>query len=172
MKLKAKYRPELICSKDATRFVLTEPHVKVIKGKPSLCATDGRRLLVIPIEAEKSEFGTLPKDAIRLARSTRQDKRQDNLHLNLNGCITLPNGWTLPRPKQEDFSNFPNVEQVIPNPDKQTCVVSFDAKLLYELSQAMGVRQVVLKFQDKGSAITVTSPREEAYGVLMPMRIE
>jgi len=171
MKLKAKYRPELICSKDYTRAAIMEPNVGNIRGKTSMVATDGRRLLVIPVEAEEKEFGRISKDAIRMARLTRQDKKQDTLNLVVNGRIELPNGWSFPRPDQKEF-NYPNVENVIPNKTSQPHRVCFDAKMLWELAQSMGTRAVVLSFQDHQSAITVTALGDDAYGVLMPMRIE
>jgi DNA polymerase III sliding clamp (beta) subunit (PCNA family) len=170
MKFKAKYRPELICSKDVTRRAITEPHVGKVRGKVCLTATDGRRLLVIPVDAEPSEFGTLPKDALSLARSKREDKKQEVVSIGVNGCITLANGWTLPKPNQEEFK-YPNVENVIPEKSRNH-QVSFNAKLLYQLAQSMGVEQVILNFQDSMSAILVSSPGDEAYGVLMPMRFE
>lgn len=171
MKFKSKYRPELICSKDRTRKAITEPNVGIVKGKTCLTATDGKRLLVIPVEAEESEFGIISKDALILARQKREDRKQDVVSVGVNGCITLANGWTLPRPNQSEFK-YPNVEQVIPERKSTDQKVSFNAKFLYEISQALGVDQVVLQFQDQMSPIIVSSPNEEGYAVLMPCRIQ
>lgn len=170
MKISSKYKPELICSKDRTRGVLLDANVRLVKGKPALVATDGRRLVVVPVEAEEKEFGPVPKEAIQLARAKRQDKKQSVVKMILNGKIELENGWTLPRPKQEGLANYPNVDHVIPEERNTDMKICFNAKMLHELAQAMGVEVVTLKFQPNG-AILVTAENEEAYGVLMPCRM-
>lgn len=170
MKFKTKYKPELICSKDASRRGITEPNVGKVKGKTCLTATDGRKLVVIPVEANESEFGIIPKDAIVLARQKRESKKQDTVSVQVNGCIQLANGWTLPRPNQADF-NYPNVEQVIPERRSTDHKISFNAKFLYQLAMSMGADVVMLQFQDSMAPIVITTPGDEAYAVLMPCRI-
>lgn len=170
MKFKTKYKPELICSRDATRKAITEPNVGKVKGKTCLTATDGRKLVVIPVEADESEFGVIPKDAIVLARQKRESKRQDTVSVQVNGCIQLANGWTLPRPNQADFS-YPNVESVIPERRSSDHKVSFNAKFLYQLATSIGADVVVLQYRDNMSPIVITAPGDEAYAVLMPCRI-
>lgn len=170
MKISSKYKPELICSKDRTRGVLLDANVRLVKGKPALVATDGRRLVVVPVEAEEKEFGPVPKEAIQLARAKRQDKKQSVVKMVLNGKVELENGWTIPRPSQEGLARYPEVETVIPEQKMNDLKVCFDSKMLYELTQAMGVQVVTLTFQPNG-AILVTATNEEAYGVLMPCRM-
>lgn len=169
MKIKAKYRPELICSRDGTRPAIQETNLGIVKGKVSLSATDGRRLLVLPVEAEKKEFGRVPKEAIKLAREKRTSRKQEVVTIGLNGKIELENGWILPRPMQEELT-YPNVDNVIPEHNPRR--VCFSAKYLYELAQAMGVDQVILAFKDDISPIVVTAHNEEAYAVLMPIRFQ
>ena len=172
MKLKSKYRPELICSRDATRMVLTNANLGFVKGKQCLVATDGKRLLVLPVEGEQleKENGPVPREALKLAREKRPSRKQDVVSIVLNGKCELENGWTLPRPTQEDMK-YPNVEQVIPTPSSMDQKISFNARFLWEIAQALGVEHVILT-HNPGGAITVTSPHEEAYAVLMPMRYE
>lgn len=170
MRFKSKYKPELICSRDVTRPVLHHPNLSVVKGKRCLTATDGKRLLVIPVMAEQSEEGIVPKEALKLAREKRASKKQDMVSIGLNGKCELENGWTIPRIVQEDLK-YPNVEQVIPAPSAADQKVSFNAKFLWEIAQSLGIEHVVLTFQP-GGAITVTSPHEEAYAILMPMRYD
>lgn len=169
MKIKAKYRPELICSRDGTRPAIQETNLGIVKGKVCLSATDGRRLLVLPVEAEKKEFGRVPKEAIKLAREKRTSRKQEVVTIGLNGKVELENGWTLPRPMQEELK-YPNVDQVIPEQCPRK--ICFSAKYLHELAQAMGVDQVILAFKDDMSPIVVTSHNEEAYAVLMPCRFQ
>lgn len=168
MKIKTKYKPELICSKDHCRPSIHEPHIGVVRNQTTLSATDGRRLVVVPVEADESEYGYMPKEALQLARQKREDKKQDVISLGVNGCITLANGWTLPRPKQSQLK-YPNVDMVIP--EKTAVKISFSAKYLHELAQAMGVDVVSLSFDSDTSPILVTAQNEPAYGVLMPVRV-
>lgn len=170
MRLKTKYKPEIICSRDATRAVINNANLGIVKGSTCLVSTDGRRLLVIPVYADDKEFGPVPKEALSLARQKRLSKKQDTISIVLNGKVELENGWTLPRPNQQEMK-FPNIEHVIPDKSPMDVRVSFDASLLYGIAQSMGVSQVILTFQP-GGAITVRSPGEDAYAVLMPMRYE
>lgn len=172
MKYSTRYKPELICSKDGTRPSIEDAELREINGKPVLCATDGRRLVVIPVEeCDPSEYGRVPKKALQFAKQSRKDKRQPIVKLDLNGSVKFENGWTMPR---EQGLIFPNVQSVIPG-NRQEIKVCFNAKYLYEIAQAMGVENVSLGFVQQGSqvidAIRVTAENEKAFGVLMPVRI-
>lgn len=168
MRVKTKYKLELICSRDNLRPAIENLSLREVKGKPSLCATDGRKLVVIPVvESDPSEYGNVPKEALTIARRKRQDKRSDTVKLVLNGKVEFENGWTMPRDQE---LTFPNVESVIPGARSET-QISFSAKYLYEIAQSMGVDTVTLNLSSNNTdPIRVTAPGEEAFAVLMPLR--
>lgn len=167
MKLKTKYRPELICSKDETRAVLQNAELTELDGKTSLVATDGRRLLVLPVEADSKEYGPVPPVAFKLARQHRSSKMADVVQITLNGKVEFENGWTIPRPEQ---LKFPNVKTVIPEqpPRYRVCI---SAKYLHEIANSLGVDQVILEIRDANDPLTIRAQHEEGFAVLMPVRI-
>lgn len=169
MRYKAKYKPELICSKDELRPVLHEVRLTKVKGKPSLVATNGRTLVVMPVVAEKEEFGTIPNSALKFARKNKLSHRQDEIGMKLNGKVEFENGWSMPRDAQLDM-NFPNVENVIPTATPMV-KIALDAKYLWDLAQAMGVTQLQLSITNPMDAVLVTAHNETAYGVIMPVRL-
>lgn len=170
MRYKAKYKPELICSKDSTRYVLNNAEVLMLNDQPKMVATDGRRLVVIPVEADESERGPIPPQALKFARQARVSKKTDTVVMGLNGSISFENGWTMPRENKEDRTPYPNIQNVIPE-HSPTVRIGINAKQLHELAQALGDDVVILNITDAGGAIKVTLQRDEAFGVIMPFRI-
>lgn len=168
MKLRRKYRPELIASKDATRAVINDLQISEHEGKPVLVATDGRKLVVVPITLEKGEKGRLPKDALAFARKTAH--RKDDLTMSLNGKVEFPNGWTMPLKLD---GNYPTWQTVVPEKADRKHRISFNAKFLYELAQAMGTDEVVLHMGTAMDSIIVEPGVSDGeFGVLMPCRNE
>lgn len=167
MKIEKKYKPELICSKDATRPSIQETYATKHKGKPVLVATDGRRLLAVPIEVDnEKEYGYIPKAALKFAKASLLERRSTFIQFSANGKITFSNGWTMPRDNQQVF---PKWETVIPKEAPET--IAINAKLLYELAQSMGCETVALHIGEKNEGIIVKpTENNEAFGVLMPVR--
>ncbi len=149
----------------------------------ALVATNGHILAYVPVEHDSSEDdvepGHVPLDAIKHARKTRQ--------LDVS---TLENGsWVVAGVQfpREDLGKFPDYEQIVKTPcelaDKDDSItVNLDAKLLYELAQAIGTNSkqpiVRLTFQKNGHGIDTKSPihvkassaPEGAYGLIMPCK--
>ena len=75
---------------------------------------------------------------------------------------------------------YPNYEQVIPHGDDHDIHITFDAKLLWEMAQAMGVTTVRLRLETSPDPREVNDPMKPmlveandgsgAFGVLMPIR--
>lgn len=167
MKLRTKYKPELVCSKDGLRPKLNSPSLETVNGKKRIVATDGRRLAVIPVEAFSEESGTVPIKALEFARKNKKTPKQDSISINLNGKIEFENGWTMPAPEQ---LGFPDVEHVIPKEDAKISL-TLNAKILYDLARALGNEVITLNIIDALCAIRVTVPQDEAFGVIMPVRV-
>lgn len=167
MKLRRKYRPELIASKDATRFVINDLQISEHEGKPVLVATDGRKLVVVPVALEENEKGRLPKAALIFAR--KHANRKDDITMRLNGKVEFPNGWTMPLLEE---GNYPTWQQVVPSKESRKTRIAFNARFLYELAQAMGAEEVVLHMGDPMEAIIVEPGVSDGeFGVLMPCRL-
>lgn len=167
MRIAKKLRPELITSRDKTRECLTRAELTDHKGSAVLVATDGRRLLVVPVDKEEGDTdGPIPTEALKFSRSAIRDKKTTEVQFSVNGGIKFSNGWTMPRPEQ---LRFPTWQQVIPEKGKHS--ISFRAKFLMELATAMGCEDVTISFDGPNTPIYV-EPSEGANGrfaVLMPI---
>ena len=92
----------------------------------------------------------------------------------------------MPRNGEAGNSTFPNWKQVLPgevSDSAYTVEIAFDAKLLWELAQAMGTQGVRLVaragndgaikvFPIKSSVGNVTCANIDAKGLLMPVRVK
>lgn len=169
MKIPKKYRPELIVSQDKTRPVLNNVEIREIEGQPMAVATDGRKLVAVPVEAEKSEYGQLPPTALKFARQAMASKKQDHVVLEVSEkTVTFENGWSMPRQEQHDF---PSLREILEKKPVKLRI-SFNAEFLAQMAKAFGTDNVILEFPEREmDPITVKSPHDKAFGVLMPVRI-
>lgn len=167
MRIQKKYRPELIASKDGLRPAIQEPWISNHKGKDVLVATNGRGLVVVPVELEEGEEGQVPQKALKFARANVLDRKSTSVSFALNGSVQFENGWSMPRgPKQTDFPNWTTAI-----PEEAPISVSINVKQLFELAQAMGCEIVSLHIKSPSDAVIVKpTDRNGAFGVLMPYR--
>lgn len=174
MKLPKDCLLEKICSKDATRPAISAPYLDVDAERSAhVIATNGAAMAKIPVSIDPLDVaGYVPVGALKEARKLA--KKDNESALALNGTAQTTNGATFPR---ESAETFPNWRQVWPKLEGKI-QVSFDARLLYELAQAMGTEGVILTF-DAGAPISVrpsatsacTPASLGARGVIMPIRI-
>ena len=61
MRIKTKFNPEMIASRDKTRAALQSSQLKTYNGKDVVVATDGRRLIVVPVERSEGEMDPSPE---------------------------------------------------------------------------------------------------------------
>ncbi len=181
MKIHKDFKIELAASKDATRAAICEPFLDVKDGKGCLVATNGRTLAMVPVElGEKDASGFLSGDCLKAARKLTRETVQ----LDASGVCALTNGATMPREGGAAGGHaFPNWRQVVPadNANDGGAIIALDAKLLWELAQAMGTTGVLLKIKDSTAPViifphvagTTSNPIryacEDARGVLMPI---
>lgn len=64
---------------------------------------------------------------------------------------------------------FPNVDRILNYDDEPTYTIALNARLLYDLSQALGDNAVTLKFRKPTGPIEVVG--KYASGAIMPMRL-
>ena len=179
MKINKNCKIELACSTDKQRAAICNPYLEIDDKGARMIATNGQILAIVPVDPQEGDkAGLVPVDAIKDARKAKPASLPEAT-LACNGNVKLLDGRQYPRP---DFA-FPNYRAVLPaenRPAKFT--VGIDAKLLWELAQAMGTQGVTLEFENELSAIKVRpsaagqhgsiKPADyEARGVIMPIRI-
>jgi len=173
MKIKKECKIELIASRDETRHVLCNPYLQGSK----LIATDGQRLVAIPVELEEGDSdGPIDCSAFKLSRKTSSGEKLSKI--SANGCLkvqTKDGEITMPRKDFNGYS-FPQWQKVLPNPDRGGIKIGLNAKFLYEIAQALGGDRVVIEILDATSPIVVKGSNENyiegSIGVLMPVRIK
>lgn len=137
MNISTQCKIELCASQDATRHAISEPYLDITDGRATIVATDGRRCVIIPVEAAPGDVsGFVSGEVLKAARKLAGKCAPASVELN--GVAKLTNGATLPRhgdAKPDD--QFVNWRQVIPREDKPH-KISFNARMLYECAQAMG----------------------------------
>ena len=165
MKLDKKYKPEKALGKEG-RFQ-TE-HAKL--DGSNLIATDGRILAVIPVEVgENDRDGLIPKVALTGCRKGLKGRQVPTLICG--EAITLEAQGIRVYPPADD--KFPNWEKVIKELDgHQEAVgeITLNARLLYNLAQALGTESVRLTFHGDARPVRADAVDGEAYGVIMPLR--
>ena len=173
MKINKNCKIETIASSDETRHVLCNPYLEGSK----LIATDGQRLVMIPVEREEGDSdGPIDCSAFKLSRKTLSGEKLSKI--SANGCLkvqTKDGEITMPRKNLEGYS-FPQWQKVLPNPDRGGIKIGLNAKFLYEIAQALGGDRVVIEILDANSPIVVKGSNENyiegSIGVLMPVRIK
>lgn len=175
MKLSKDCLVEKICSKDATRFAINAPFLDITDGKANLISTNGRAIVVIPVEvAPEDTQGYIPIDGLKAARKATRGKGGE-IDAKANGAFMLNNGQSFPRNVD---ATFPNWRQVIPADKPFVLEVGLNASYLLDLVQALGgTGNVRLSFTGPQDPITVRAMEgplkyeDGAKAVLMPVRI-
>jgi DNA polymerase III sliding clamp (beta) subunit (PCNA family) len=141
VKFAKKLKPEMFRSTHEFRAHLRELHLDV-EGK-NLVATDGHRIIVIPVDVERGDkSGPITEDAMRAARG-HEDKGTDlarieakrELRTGING-----KGPKFLRPKSD--VSFPVYKNVIKQPKGQTVTFGVNPQYLLDCAKAMGVENV------------------------------
>lgn len=197
MRLNRDYEIERAASKDETRPHLAHCYLDVEKQR--LVATDGHMLAMVPVTdldmspgpCPKDESGAVHPDVIKQARKMTPKALGDAV-VSANGQHVFVGGASMPRPEKGSLS-FPPYEQVIPayrDGNEGTVTIGLDAKLLLELTKAIGKKAVInltfplpevtcdetaAEYRARLAAYNMLDPyviegAGEALGVLMPAR--
>ena len=176
MKMDARFKPELIVSKDKQRVAIATCY---LQGK-FLLATDGRMLVKIPVEREEGDTdGPVTIEAIAAAR--KLGRKLGLVVIACNDALVTPDGASFPR---NAAVSYPQVEQAIPGKRKEV-KLGLNAALLKALADALGddgKTGVVLAYEVGADGTPGTTPisitlncaaggRDGIKAVLMPMRV-
>ena len=179
MKIPKTCKLEKVVSKDESREALLSILIESKDGKANAVATDGRRMAVVPVEiADEDQLEgqklMFPKALIEARKQAKQAKEST---IGLNGAAMMPDGQVYPWKKDV---NYPNWRQVVPPNDNPRQTISFNAKYLFELAQAIGCPNDNVKLQietnpatgqiDPRAALIIEEKTTGGKGILMPTR--
>lgn len=139
MRMCKEFKPELVFA-TGRRLSLSCPYLDIETDKEGIrvgriVATDGQRLLVIPVELDDDDTeGSIPVSAFVLARKGTQKHFGEIIIHCTEGVCSMTDGGTVPRP---DNGRFPGWRGVVAYPPV-TQEISFDPSLLFSLAKAMG----------------------------------
>ena len=176
MKIQKQCKIEKAASKDATREILNYILIDTQDGKSNAVATDGKMMAIVPVElCDGDDAGAerlLPVKALTEAR--KQAKQAKESTIGLNGAAHMPDGMSFSVPEYMAATKYPNY-RAVSKPAKEYKTVCFNAKALYELSQAIGAvgDKVTLQIpigDDVFGPLVIEEKTTGARGILMPIR--
>lgn len=172
-----------IASDDQTRYILN--HIAIVRTGETTGhaeATDGKRLVRVPVEFDATEalpaVGGAPElvtvdtwnAAVKLAKGKRAF--QGILFAVTDATVNLMDGSM--RPRVKDAGEWPKTDQVIPDVKAwdKLGVISFDARMLAEMAAVAsetGVVEVVFDPSTSASPIMLAAGKD-TLAILMPCR--
>ena len=170
----------LIAPKSDTRYYLNGVCADVRGGTVTLVATDGHRLLAVPVSADDIQNATdgqyiIPRDVLDAVKPVKVP-RSDNLPLTIeieDARITITGATTATSPTVD--GRFPDWRRVMPatasNEPAQyqpEYIASFG-----KIGELFGGKNVkcVIHYNGMGAAL-VTFFTSDAIGVIMPLRVD
>lgn len=179
MKLPDKLKPQFCCSKDHSRYILQFACVK----DGMIMATNGRMMVAALTEEDDwkedaSDKALIPVSALKVATKCRARSSsyvQGVVSPQADHIIKVKDSLDETRliKTSEDVDKFPNVGAVTPDDLVGLTTLTLNAKMLWELAQALGNEGVCLHFKDDGNrdAIMVQATNfKDRIGLIMPMR--
>ena len=179
MKIPKQCKIEKAASKDKAREILNYILIDSKDGESQAVATDGKMCAIVPVtlcDGDEVETEKLiqPKALIEARKQARQARESS---VGLNGAATMPDGASYPTPNSLNDRKFPNWRQIVPGNNHATSYIEvcFNAKALYELSQAIGAvgDKVTLQIpvnSPGGEPLVIEEKTTGAKGILMPIR--
>lgn len=171
----------------AMRYALLET------GDKRLVATDGRRLVLLPVELDEHDTdGYVTNEALAAASKAKPPRgttahAQNERCLLANGSLKVPfANFEQPRPDAGNHS-FPNYKGALPEfkqGDAGTASITFNAQYLADIAECLSAEgdAVTITFKlgnrkemlGKELPILVTygKDRDAGFGVLMPITVE
>lgn len=152
-----------------------------LRGKPSLAATTGHSLAVVPVEpAAGDTYGTIPVEALREACKGSQ---KTEASISCNGSIEVQSGTgamvTFERKENDGELTAETLEAVMVSMGKPgATVITLNAKYLADLAAALGsdILRLEVHQSEEGKSLCPIEVHpacrgvvdNEAYGLLMP----
>jgi hypothetical protein len=161
MKISKTAKIELIICKDETRPHLTSAYLDTETS--SLVATDGGRLVQVPVELEDGDVsGLITPDALKEARKQAGNSASS---IAANGALRFANGGQMPRPQEDVVGKFPPYKGIIAS-DAGDTKVALNAAWLWDICQALGGTR-------KDAHVVLTFPKAaEGEAMLHPITVE
>jgi len=175
---------ENVVTVDESRPVLSD--VWFDQANQCLVAADGFILAVVPVEAEESDAGGhVPLEAVKEARKATKGRAYLEAK---DGLVSLP--FAEGREWERPGWPFPDYRQIVPDVDEDCVRVTFDARRLMQLAEALCEEEncakrpngknrdifgVTLTFKPDGVSPVLVHPLHEPnkpkgrFGVIMPM---
>jgi DNA polymerase III sliding clamp (beta) subunit (PCNA family) len=135
-------KPELCASRDETREHLTVLHLNVERRE--LAATDGHRMVVVPIEPEQGDV-TGPITVAALAAARKHDPKNAHVRVFANGKLETGwngNGPTFKRPQGLKFP--PYTKFLEPPAAEYHFTLGINARYLTQAAAALGTEDITL----------------------------
>ena len=174
MRMSKEFKPELIYATDK-RLSLSCPYLDIETDKEGIrvgriVATDGHRLIVVPVELDDTDtMGSIPISAFVLARKGTLKHFGEIIIYCTEGVCSMTDGGTVPRP---DNGCFPDWRGIVAYPPV-THEISFNPSLLLSMCKAMGtLDRITLKIPvNPGKPIHLVggSVPQVENSILMPM---
>lgn len=169
MKIHKKCLIENAASEDATRSAIAEPFLDITNNRGTLIATNGRILAQIPVEVDDADVAGYVSEAV-LKSARKQAGKLDTALVSANGVARLADGSTMPRHGGANAADrFPNWRQVVPQNPAAIMILQLDAKLLWQLAQAMGTEGVRLVIEGARKPVTVEPCGAGRHGEFKPV---
>jgi DNA polymerase-3 subunit beta len=172
----------LVAPKSDTRYYLNGVCVDVRNGAATLVATDGHRLLAVPVTADDVESAIdgqyiIPRDVLDAVKPVKVP-RSDNLPLTIeivDTRITITGATTATSPTVD--GRFPDWRRVTPA-TASGIPAQFNSDYLGafgKVAELLGAKTktgvtAVIHYNGTGAAL-VTFPTSQALGVIMPCRV-
>jgi hypothetical protein len=179
MKLPDKLKPQFCCSKDSSRYILEYACCK----DGMVMATNGKMMVAALTEKDEwdedaSDKALIPVAALKVATKRRRKGDfycQGVVSPQADHVIKVRDSLEETRliKTSEDVDKFPNVGAVTPSDLVGLTTVTLNAKMLWELAQALGTEGVCLHFKDDGNhdaIIAQATSLKDRIGLIMPMR--
>jgi len=184
MKLHKKCLIEKVIGKKLIRSPLAAVYLDTAEAR--VIASNGRALASIPVAVSSHDSsGLITIAALQAARKVKTvtTKRDRYLEITAQEHLSLKDGSTMPRPKEELTNKYPDIKELVTRSKTGTArfTVMLDAAMLFKLAQAMGCKAVELEFRDEHMPIVVTPAAAGVklmahaatgtFGLLMPIRL-
>ena len=169
----------LIAPKSDIRYYLQGVCVDVRNGQVTLVATDGHRLLAVPVPADNVESATdgqyiIPRDVLDAVKPAKYGKQAAPITIEIvDARITITGATTATSPTTD--GRFPDWRRVTPSSANNEpaqyqpeYIASFG-----KIGELFGGKNVkcVIHYNGNGAAL-VTFPTSESIGVIMPLRVD
>lgn len=181
MKLPDKLKPQFCCSKDATRYILQFACVR----NGMVYASNGRSAVMALTEEDEFKEDEVSEALIPVEALKVATKKRTQGAIFCQGLVTLlKDHWVKVKDNLEmirtiragdEVEKFPNFSKICPQDLTGYMPISFNAKMLWEVAQALGTEQITLwhlhnNVHTDNVMLVQSTTHKDRLGMLMPLR--